>query len=222
MASVGRIVSSIGLEIDQCSTISAESPLSIGCPPIPAIPSPNVNMPTLAQILPPLPTSADQFNLLPTIFPTDGPLHKFAQSHTGFMADPLIDTTMPLLPCPPQFGTSTQIPFPQTPPPCDYTPPWASHNPFTIAGTDLPPVLNLSQSGLPLSPPHDSTGGALPTSPVTSGDRHIRNRSKSSGVPLNPGGRHRNWSLTLDTAPGGEVRATGLVADDGMFIPHGM
>ena len=31
----------------------------------------------------------------------------------------------------------------------------------------------------------------------------------------------RNWVVTLDQGPNGEVRPTGFVADDGMVIQHG-
>jgi len=130
-----------------------------------------------------------------------------------------------------QSGRSPQRPIPHTPPPINYNPPWASHNPYTVTGTDLPghrPPLR--PMVYPLSPPHTGQSGppASPMAPIGAQPPNIaagRTRngshsSKGSSEGLKQSKR-RNWSVTLDEGPNGEIRPTGFVADDGMIIQHG-
>ncbi|OCF54150.1 hypothetical protein L486_08346 [Kwoniella mangroviensis CBS 10435] len=86
--------------------------------------------------------------------------------------------------------------LPPTPSPINYVPPWADHNMFAAAGI-------------------------LPDSamvPVTPGmmSRRLSRTSMSSFD-----GKPRTWTLTVGESPDGELKPTGLVADDGTIIQHG-
>jgi len=122
----------------------------------------------------------------------------------------------PLLPQP-------QIPFPASPPPLSYIPPWASHNPFTIKGTDMPG--GFMPHHLPLSPPVTATPTNIPLPEISfdakNHSRHRSNSSKTSLSSLHRSARQRTWSATLEEGPDGEMRPIGFVADDGMAIHHG-
>ena len=80
------------------------------------------------------------------------------------------------------------------------------------------------QPGLPVSSPIPSPGFAR-VSPISSSPRadHVRVRSNSNRTSMRGSThtRQRTWSVTLDEVPGGGIKATGLVADDGTFIAHG-
>ena len=127
---------------------------------------------------------------------------------------------------PPHPGANPQVPFPNTPPQTTYTPPWASHNPFTISHTDMPgpPPSGLPFPVFPASPPPVNSPGippnGSPMSPAHRQDRRMSSISRTSMSSLRSS-RNRNWSLTIAETPDGETRATGLVSDDGQYIAHG-
>lgn len=48
-----------------------------------------------------------------------------------------------------------------------------------------------------------------------------QSHSNKAGMENSRKSKYRNWSVTLDEGPNGEIRPTGFVADDGMVIQHG-
>nr|XP_019042715.1 hypothetical protein I302_08421 [Kwoniella bestiolae CBS 10118]OCF21645.1 hypothetical protein I302_08421 [Kwoniella bestiolae CBS 10118] len=111
---------------------------------------------------------------------------------TGIMYIP--DGSIPPTPASTTLSFFPGIGFPPTPSPINYVPPWAEHNMFAAA--------ELAPDGMAMTP--DMTG---------------RRMSRSSMGSLH--GRPRTWSLTVGESPDGELKPTGLVADDGTIIQHG-
>ncbi|WWD15889.1 hypothetical protein CI109_100313 [Kwoniella shandongensis] len=100
-----------------------------------------------------------------------------------------------------QYIPPSLTPLPRSPPPLNYTPPWAAHNIFA--------------AGIP--PEGYGDASMVPSTPASV----LRRLSRSSmGSPAGQG-RPRTWSLTVGETPDGEIRPTGLVADDGTVIQHG-
>ena len=92
----------------------------------------------------------------------------------------------------------------------------------------VPGSWQVGQRHLPLSPPfmnpaHLSKQG--PPGVVNVPFPHARQRSNSSRTSMSSrrDSTHtpRKWSVTVDEVPGGGIKATGLIADDGTFISHG-
>ncbi len=121
-----------------------------------------------------------------------------------------VPLTNPPMSCPPISGWPNEF-FPQTPPATTQTPPWISQNGFVPE--------------FPISPPVNSQGGFIPQRFPVSPDvnsTHGRERSNSSKTSMSrTHTRQRTWSVAVDEVPGGGIKATGLVADDGTFIQHG-
>jgi len=129
------------------------------------------------------------------------------QSRTGL---PTPSTSFP-----PATAFAT-IGYPHTPPLGSFTPPWTEHDHF------------LRQQDLPLSPAGTiGVGSVAHGSPsprhMTEHSRQWSNSSRTSLSSLKAGThtRHRTWSVTVDEIPGGGIKATGLMADDGTYILHG-
>lgn len=176
--------------------------------PFPAVPSnPPFAAAGASAPVPVLPTNFKTLSLKPS--------SKFlGPEYQGIMTDP---TFIPW----PMAGV--QQPLPMTPPATaiDYVPPWASHNPYTIRGTDLPLPQPIT-GPFPLSPePTGQDASAVPRTPgMAQSTRHRTHSSKTSMNSLRHS-RNRTWSVTLDKNPAGEMVPVGLVADDGTFLLHG-
>ncbi|WVR09791.1 hypothetical protein IAU60_006867 [Kwoniella sp. DSM 27419] len=137
------------------------------------------------------------------------PANTFGPMQTGYSQLPI--PSMPVTPITPSIPFNALNPFtpflpaipaeriPQTPPSISYTAPWANHNLFAS-----------SPSTEELSTNHE-----LPKSPPT----RTSKMHKSSLSSLD--GKPKTWSLTVGASPDGEVRPTGLMADDGTYIQHG-
>ncbi|WVF72122.1 hypothetical protein IAT40_006934 [Kwoniella sp. CBS 6097] len=147
-----------------------------------------------------LPPTSDSMHYLP---PTVGPMGDFSIQQMGVMY--LGPDSLPATPLTANIPMIPNIPIggmPHTPPPINYTPPWAAHNIF--AGAGYIPEGHVDRS--PLS---------SPVTPRSMGGRMSRASMSSLYA------RQRSWSLTVGESPDGELRPTGLVADDGTFIQHG-
>ncbi|WVQ98700.1 hypothetical protein IAU59_005831 [Kwoniella sp. CBS 9459] len=167
--------------------------------------------PSLAYHVPPRMLPMDQ----PQAFlpPTPESIH-YLPSPNGLMEDVsaqqmgvmyLGPNSLPVTPLTASIPVMPNMPIgamPQTPPPINYTPPWASHNIFAGAGYIAEGHVDHS----PLS---------SPVTPQSMGRR--MSRASMSNIHA----RQRTWSLTVGESPDGELRPTGLVADDGTVIQHG-
>lgn len=177
---------------------------SVSAPPAPAIGPPSMPFPALPDNFQILSPKLDHQPQLPMLLLSPG-------THPATPAAGL-----------PHVGFAGVLP--PTPPALSYTPPWAGHNMFAALPSPMTPIT-------PLVP--DTTG------------RHIRTESgpmpmSREGTPTTPnfaraalgrrslgsfrGGSHarqRTWSVTVENSPEGELRTTGLVADDGTYIQHG-
>lgn len=180
--------------------------------PFPIMISPypqNGQLPNATPILPMGPVASSNFDVLPNEVP--GKI--LPPEYRGINLDPQFN--------PPPMP-HMQHPLPMTPPTSavDYVPPWASHNPYTVQGTDLPfphPITG----PFPLSPNPTGQGLPIPHTPgMAQSTRHRANSSKASLNSLKSS-RDRTWSLTLDQNPNGEMVPVGLIADDGTTLMHG-
>ncbi|OCF45496.1 hypothetical protein I317_00744 [Kwoniella heveanensis CBS 569] len=172
---------------------------STAVPPVSAYQVPPRMLPPVQPqtYLPPTPESV---HFLPPAMETVGDL---SAQQMGVMY--LGPNSLPATPLTASIPIMPNMPvgvLPHTPPAISYAPPWASHNIF--AGAGYIPEGHVDHS--PMS------------SPVT--PQSMRRRmSRASMSSLHA--RQRTWSLTVGESPDGELRPTGLVADDGTVIQHG-
>ncbi|ORY33788.1 hypothetical protein BCR39DRAFT_557015 [Naematelia encephala] len=146
--------------------------------------------------IPPLDVSRVSPNLLPNAFGVNS-------------VDPNFHMPSTVVPRFPFFAPNLL----NTPPSSEFQLPWSNH-------------VRLANQQYPLSPPHYDSDISMstPATPVSPrNELHSRMSSHGSMTNLRDPRREVNkkWQVALDPSPNGGLVATGLVSDEGKFIPHG-